>query len=65
MHLALKKKAIMPASFNFLQQQERFDQFIGVYNNERSHHAFGGAHPGDGSGGAVQVVVHWIPVGYS
>ena len=30
MHLTLKKEATKPASFNFLQQQERFDQFIGV-----------------------------------
>jgi putative transposase len=31
MHLTLKKEATKPASFNFLQQQ-RFDQFIEVYN---------------------------------
>ncbi len=47
MHLTLKKEATKPASFNFLQQQERFDQFIGVYNNERPHQALGGAYPGD------------------
>ena len=39
MHLTLKKEATQPAAFNFLQQQERFDQFIGVYNNERPHQA--------------------------
>jgi putative transposase len=27
MHLTLKKEATRPASFNFLQQQERFDRF--------------------------------------
>ena len=37
MHLTLKKEATKPASFNLLQQQERFDQFIEVYNNERPH----------------------------
>ena len=46
MHLTLKKEATKPAAFNFLQQQERFDRFIGVYNNERPHQALGGAYPG-------------------
>ena len=45
MHLTLKKEATKPASFNFLQQQERFDTFIGVYNHERPHQALGGAFP--------------------
>lgn len=47
MHLTLKKEATKPASFNFLQQQERFDCFIEVYNNQRPHQALGGAYPGD------------------
>jgi len=47
MHLTLKKEATKPASFNFLQQQERFDHFTGIYNNERPHQALGGAYPGD------------------
>ena len=47
MHLTLKKEATKPASFNFLQQQERFDHFINVYNNERPHQALNGAYPGD------------------
>ena len=47
MHLTLKTDATKPASFNFLQQQERFDQFIGIYNNERPHQALGGAYPGE------------------
>jgi len=47
MHLTLKQEATKPAAFNFLQQQERFDNFIGVYNNERPHQALGGAYPGD------------------
>jgi len=46
MDLTLKKEATKPASFNFLQQQERFDQFIEVYNNERPHQAIGGQYPG-------------------
>ena len=47
MHLTLKKEATKPASFNFLQQQERFDRFIQVYNHERPHQALNGAYPGD------------------
>ena len=47
MHLTLKQEATKPAAFNFLQQQERFDDFIGVYNNERPHQALNGAYPGE------------------
>jgi len=47
MHLTLKKEATKPASFNFLQQQERFDEFIDVYNNQRPHQALNGSYPGD------------------
>ena len=47
LHLTLKKEATKPASFNLLQQQERFDDFIRVYNNERPHQALNGAYPGD------------------
>jgi putative transposase len=38
MHHTFKKDATKPAPFNFLQQQERFDRFIGVYDYERPHH---------------------------
>ena len=47
MHLTLKKEATKPASFNFPQQQDRFDQFIEVYNHQRPHQALNGAYPGD------------------
>ena len=47
MHLTLKKETTKPPGFNFLQQQERFDRFIDVYNNERPHQALAGAYPGD------------------
>jgi transposase InsO family protein len=46
MHLTLKKEATHPAAFNFLQQQERFDDFLRVYNHERPHQALNGAYPG-------------------
>lgn len=47
MHLTLKKEATKPASYNFLQQQGRFDEFIEVYNNERPHQALNGKYPGE------------------
>ncbi len=47
MHLTLKKEATKPASYNFLQQQARFDDFVDVYNNERPHQALEGLYPGD------------------
>lgn len=47
MHLTLKKEATKPASFNFLQQQERFDEFVNIYNNERPHQALNGQYPGE------------------
>jgi hypothetical protein len=48
MHLTLKNVTTRPASFNFLQQEERFDRFMGVYNNERPHQALNSVYPGDG-----------------
>lgn len=47
MHLTLKAEATKPPSYNFLQQQTRFDSFQEVYNNERPHQALGGRYPGD------------------
>lgn len=47
MHLTLKKEATKPARYNFLQQQDRFDEFIEVYNNERPHQALGGQYPAE------------------
>jgi transposase InsO family protein len=47
MHLTLKQEATKPASFNFLQQQERFDRFKGIYNAERPHESLSGVYPDD------------------
>lgn len=47
MHLTLKKETTKPAAYNFLQQQERFDDFIGTYNSERPHQALGGLYPSE------------------
>ena len=47
MHLTLKKEATKPASFNFLQQQARFDHFIEEYNNDRPHQALNMKYPGE------------------
>jgi putative transposase len=47
MHLTLKKEATKPASFNFLQQQSRFDEFVAVYNQDRPHQALGMKYPAE------------------
>ena len=47
MHLTLKRETTKPAAFKYLQQQERFDRFMSVYNNERPHQGLAGACPGD------------------
>jgi transposase InsO family protein len=47
MHLTLKKEATKPASFNSLQQQSRFDDFIEIYNHQRPHAAIGMHYPGE------------------
>jgi transposase InsO family protein len=39
MHLTLKKEATRPAAANLLQQQAKFDAFLGEFNNERPHEA--------------------------
>ena len=39
MHLTLKIETTRPAAQNFLQQQAKFDDFIGCYNTERPHQA--------------------------
>lgn len=41
MHLVLKQETTRPAGQNLLEQQERFDRFIQVYNEERPHEALG------------------------
>lgn len=47
MHLTLKKEATKPAGFNILQQQDKFDNFIDEFNNERPHQALGMKCPKD------------------
>ena len=47
MHLTLKKEATQPAAQNFLQQQEKFDDFIDEYNQERPHQALGMKFPAE------------------
>jgi hypothetical protein len=39
MHLTLKKEATKPAAGNFLQQQDRFDKFVEIFNHQRRHEA--------------------------
>ena len=47
MHLTLKKEATKPAANNFLQQQEKFDQFTECCNLERPHQAIDMHYPGE------------------
>ena len=46
-HLTLKKEATKPAAQNLLQQQARFDDFLGCYNNERPHQALDMKYPAE------------------
>jgi transposase InsO family protein len=39
MHLTLKQETTRPAGHNLLQQQERFDKFLRLFNTERPHEA--------------------------
>jgi len=45
MHLTLKREATKPASRNLLKQQERFDRFVNIFNDERPHEALGMKYP--------------------
>lgn len=47
MHLVLKQETTRPAGDNFLQQQERFDNFVDTYNFDRPHEALGQQPPGE------------------
>ena len=47
MHLTLKNETTKPASYNFLQQQARFDAFQEEYNHDRPHEALGMKYPGE------------------
>ena len=47
MHRTLKKEATKPPSYNFLQQQARFEDFVEGYNNDRPHQALNGLYPGE------------------
>jgi putative transposase len=47
MHLTLKQEATRPAAAHVLQQQARFDHFVGRYNHERPHQALGMQVPAD------------------
>jgi transposase InsO family protein len=47
MHRTLKAETARPARANLLQQQERFDQFIAEFNQERPHEAIEMKRPAD------------------
>lgn len=45
MHLTLKQETTRPPGQNLLQQQERFERFARIYNEERPHEALGDQPP--------------------
>lgn len=47
MHLTLKQETTRPPKENFLAQQEEFDRFKSVYNNERPHQGIGMKYPAE------------------
>lgn len=47
MHLTLKRETTRPPGLNLLQQQDRFDSFIGEFNNERPHEGLNMKTPAD------------------
>lgn len=47
MHLTLKRETVRPPAMNFLQQQEKFDDFINEFNLERPHEALDMKIPGE------------------
>jgi putative transposase len=47
MHRTLKQETAKPAAFNMLQQQEKFDRFLKIYNNERPHQGIANKYPAD------------------
>lgn len=47
MHLTLKLETTKPAGANLFQQQEKFDNFSAIFNNERPHQAIGMKYPSE------------------
>lgn len=47
MHRTLKQETTKPAAFNLLQQQQKFNRFIEVYNHERPHQGIANKYPAD------------------
>ncbi|MFN8371093.1 MAG: IS481 family transposase [Bacteriovoracaceae bacterium] len=47
MHLTLKQETTKPAGANLFQQQEKFDSFSEIFNNERPHQAIGMKYPSE------------------
>jgi len=47
MHRTLKAETTRPAAYGLLSQQERFDDFVTVFNTQRPHEALGQRRPSD------------------
>lgn len=61
MHRTLKAETTRPAGANMLQQQERFDRFKEIYNQERPHEALGQKPPAKFYRPAVRRLPERIP----
>ncbi len=47
MHLTLKQDGTKPPAFNILKHQERFDEFMETFNNDRPHQALNMRYQGE------------------
>ena len=47
MHRTLKQETTKPPAFNLLQQQQKFNRFVEVYNHERPHQGIANKYPAD------------------
>lgn len=47
MHRTLKQETAKPAAFNLLQQQDKFDKFVQVYNYQRPHQGIANKYPAE------------------
>lgn len=61
MHLTLKRATTRPAAGNLFQQQERFDRFRKIYNEERPHESLGMKTPADFWTPSPRKMPHLLP----
>jgi transposase InsO family protein len=61
MHRTLKAETTRPAAANLLQQQERFDRFVEIFNKQRPHEALGQKPPASVYRGSKRVFPESLP----